>query len=645
MLSILLTLVCSIHARDKWPIRRQDIAEAIPDEFDCEMRKAAYEYGQTLLPRMAEFETLWYALNLNSEDCHVEPKSKVQKAERIPKRLDDTVTDSNAIYVHPTKGNDENEGTSSSPLSSIQKAADLAATSEGKNYVALFAGTYYLSETIVLTSEHSGLTFQGVDGEVVVSGGVKLEADELNWKPHDTDNGKNIWVADIGKRSEEVKGLQIGGKRMTRARYPNIPNGIEVSCGYGCMLDGAKGDWTPPVPLDSLPPVEYYTDKDPAHTKNDTGDDWFLYYMIGVNGRCAVYDPPVSYWCSENPSGGGAFAFLTPSGVTIDPKNLPNSPYADPSDAQFFVWRPARWANWMFEIGEYDSTTNNFTFGYGGFQGARGEEVGGDFFIENVFEELDHPGEYFYDKHNGLLYVYNNASSGTPPPTENVVLPNLKILVDHKGTQWDPVRKVQHKGIKYIATSYTYMDPHGVPSGGDWALDRIGAIFLQGTEEVSFDGCTFDRLDGNGVFISGYNRNVTIMNSDFSFIGGNAIASWGFTNETEGDNHPQAGIDGTDGNHPRFTKVIGSTAREIGLYEKQSSFYVQAKTAQTLLKGNVFFNGPRAGINANDGFGGGDEITENLVFSTCKYSNLSIIEQGHLKILISMAFCYKLTSL
>ena len=94
--------------------------------------------------------------------------------------------------------------------------------------------------------------------------------------------------------------------------------------------------------------------------------------------------------------------------VTIDPKFLPNSPYADPSDAQFFVWRPARWANWMFEIGEYDSTTNNFTFGYGGNQGARGSEVGGDFFVENVFEELDYPSEFFYDKKNGLLYVYNN---------------------------------------------------------------------------------------------------------------------------------------------------------------------------------------------------------------------------------------------
>ncbi len=35
-------------------------------------------------------------------------------------------------------------------------------------------------------------------------------------------------------------------------------------------------------------------------------------------------------------------------------------------------------------------------------------------------------------------------------------------------------------GITFVATRYTYMDAHGVPSAGDWALDRNGAIFLQG---------------------------------------------------------------------------------------------------------------------------------------------------------------------
>jgi hypothetical protein len=164
---------------------------------------------------------------------------------------------------------------------------------------------------------------------------------------------------------------------------------------------------------------------------------------------------------------------------------------------------------------------------------------------------------------------------------------------------------------------------------GDWALERFAAVYLYGTENVTVDGCTFDRLDGNGIMLSGYNRHAVIRNSDFSYMGGNAIASWGFTNETASDrarpgialqNSPAAGVDGTDGEHPRYTLVSGNTAREVGLYEKQSSFFVQAKTAQSTIVGNVFFNGPRAGINANDGFGGGDEIAHNLVFSTCRES-------------------------
>jgi hypothetical protein len=76
------------------------------------------------------------------------------------------------------------------------------------------------------------------------------------------------------------------------------------------------------------------------------------------------------------------------------------------------------------------------------------------------------------------------------------------------------------------------MDPHGVPSAGDWALDRVGAVFLQGTEGVRFDACSFERVDGNAVMVSGYNRHAAITNSDFAFVGGNAVAAWGYTNET-----------------------------------------------------------------------------------------------------------------
>ena len=35
-------------------------------------------------------------------------------------------------------------------------------------------------------------------------------------------------------------------------------------------------------------------------------------------------------------------------------------------------------------------------------------------------------------------------------------------------------------------------------SGGDWALDRFGAVFLEGTEEFTIEGNYFQQLDGNG---------------------------------------------------------------------------------------------------------------------------------------------------
>jgi len=245
-----------------------------------------------------------------------------------------------------------------------------------------------------------------------------------------------------------------------------------------------------------------------------------------------------------------------------------------------------------------------------------------------VMEELDYASEYFFDSKADKLYMFHNGT-GAPPTASKFVVPTKQVLLNASGTQWNPVKNINFKGVTYTAAAATFMEPHGVPSAGDWALDRYGAIFLQGTEGASFDSCTFTRLDGNGVMVSGYNRNATVTASDFSFIGGNAVASWGYTNETDADpgrpgvaieNAPHAGVDGTDGNHPRFTTITGCTAREVGLYEKQSSFFVQAKTAHSIIEGNVFFNGPRAGINANDGFGGGDVIAHNLVFSTCRES-------------------------
>ena len=60
--------------------------------------------------------------------------------------------------------------------------------------------------------------------------------------------------------------------------------------------------------------------------------------------------------------------------------------------------------------------------------------------------------------------------------------------------------------LRTAGTATTFMEPHGVPSGGDWALQRTAALFFEGTEGCAIDGCVLQRLDGNAVMLSGYNQ-------------------------------------------------------------------------------------------------------------------------------------------
>ena len=86
--------------------------------------------------------------------------------------------------------------------------------------------------------------------------------------------------------------------------------------------------------------------------------------------------------------------------------------------------------------------------------------------------------------------------------------------------------------------------------------------------------------------MSGYNRRTLVADNEFSWIGHSCAAAWGYTDEQ----------DGSAGEQPRFTTLIRNYAREIGIIQKQSSFWFQGKACQSVLKDNVLFNGPRAGI-------------------------------------------------
>lgn len=593
-------------------------SKADQSTFDCKMRQLAMDYARKIQPWLttAKLQELADALNgaKEAQNCNVsvakrgssssEQQTRVEKAEsQFPEA-------GNVYFVDANKGNDAGSGTEASPLKTIAAAVEASRKAPtGSDTIMLRKGTFYLTKTIMLDERDSGLSIKAYQGEtVVISGGMVITPD---WQVFDVSvPNKNIYKADLSLQLahvDAIAGLRVDGMRSIRARYPNANPEID---GFGSTLKAKK--WLPPT--SSAPDAE----ENPDIPFRDSSTS-FQKFQLGINGSCSQFDPPAGYWCGNMTSGGGAFTYRVPSGMVADKSILPNQPYENATGAVVQTWRPAHWASWMFEVGDYDSSTGTFTFSKGGFQGARGNENGAEFFIENVMEELDSASEWYFDGSNKMLYFFYNASSGVhPPPNTTFVVPMLKTLLSVKSSSGsETVKGVTISDVTLRDTAYTYLDPHGMPSGGDWGLQRLGAVFLEGTTNFLIQECIFERLDGNGIMISGRNYNATIYKNEFLWIGDTAIGSWG---NTKGSKVEGMGWDGTDGDQPRFNQILYNFVHELGIFEKQSSFYFQAKSCQNTIKGNIFFNGPRAGINFNDGFGGGSNVTENLVLNTCRES-------------------------
>eukprot|EP00035_Acanthoeca_spectabilis_P013153 m.239199 g.239199 ORF g.239199 m.239199 type:complete len:861 (-) comp15817_c0_seq1:1074-3656(-) len=235
-------------------------------------------------------------------------------------------------------------------------------------------------------------------------------------------------------------------------------------------------------------------------------------------------------------------------------------------------WDPKAQPKVTSARGPYNAS-GYFEFGAGGNQGGEGNENAGEWYIEGNLEDLDDLNEFWWDDVSRQLHYIPN---GTAPPSD-IVVPTLINIIEVIGSQAAPVTNVSFVGLTITANRPSFMEPRSNPSGGDWSLERMGAIFLEGTECVSISNSTFERLDSNAVFLSGYNQHASITQNNFRWLGQNAIASWGRPIDN----------DATNGDFPRYTIVEGNFIFNIGIQQKQSSFYFQAETAQAVIRNNV----------------------------------------------------------
>lgn len=170
-----------------------------------------------------------------------------------------------------------------------------------------------------------------------------------------------------------------------------------------------------------------------------------------------------------------------------------------------------------------------------------------DYYLDNVFEALSEPGQWYLDRQAGKLY-YLPKPGETPEATEVVAPKCLQLL----GLVGDPaknlfVEHIRFEGVTFAYTDWRHPDPsdgateilgqdpeeskshsrrHGrgkLAAASQAACDVPGVIYLKGARFCAFEGCTIENVGWYGVEISDGCHGIRVVGNTIRQMGAGGV--------------------------------------------------------------------------------------------------------------------------
>ena len=297
--------------------------------------------------------------------------------------------------------------------------------------------------------------------------------------------------------------------------------------------------------------------------------------------------------------------------------------WADPTGGFIHAMHRSRWGGYHYVITGKDKS-GEVTY-EGGWQNNRKSGMHKTFrMVENIFEELDAPGEWFHNAKTNTLFYKPEAGVELANVTVEVV--RLRHLVEFQGDAATPVKHITFQGFTIRHASRTFMDCKEQLLRSDWAIYRGGAFLLTGTEDISIVDCEFDQVGGNAVFCSNYNRRPLIKGCHIHDIGASGVCFVGDPDAVRDplfeyrEKNDLAKIDRTPGpktdNYPALGVVEDCLIHGIGRVERQPAGVMMDMASEITVRDCSVYDCARAGINIGDGCWGGHLIERCDVFDT-----------------------------
>ncbi len=439
---------------------------------------------------------------------------------------------------------------------------------------------------------------------------------------------KGDWSGDVeivlhGERYAMTKPLELGtadsGRNGHRRRFVAAPDASPILDG-GMRITGWKPDdkhpglWRAPVPAD------------------------LATRQLFVNGRRALRARSI-----------GNFEGLerTKTGYTL-PADSPLGDWKNPSGVEL-VYR-AIWTSPRVAVANIERKEGKvvITMRQPGFINASNKgitSVGTPWYVENAFELLDEPGEWYLDRSGaigGEPAIYYKPYDWENVANADMVVPILEDLIVLKGDSLEkPVTGIDFSGLGFAHT--TWLRP-GTDEGLSDAQNNVirdnfsadmkkrettkesvpegAAIRGKYARDIAVERCRFSELGGLGIFFGTGAQEIRITGNSFYDIAGTGIQLGDYLDwrlpESEDYLHPADG--------PRLitrNRIENNYLARCGVEYRSATGIAISIPRESVIAHNEVINMPYSGMHLGWGWAafdtsamGGNRIENNFVRNT-----------------------------
>ena len=159
-------------------------------------------------------------------------------------------------------------------------------------------------------------------------------------------------------------------------------------------------------------------------------------------------------------------------------------------------------------------------------------EVCARYFIENVFEALDTPGQWYLDRPTGTLYYY--PAVGEDWKRETFVAPVLTQIVRVVGKENEPARNVHFRGLKFAHAEYPLPPDKAGCAQAAYAVP--GALYFEHAVGCAVSECLISQIGNYAVEFQNGCKDCVVEKCRMIDLGAGGVKiNWGSANTTVQD--------------------------------------------------------------------------------------------------------------